>query len=1100
MPDFAGGTPWATDSVLKLDGERYHLRQDERGVIAWASQRVSDQEADAATQYAIPVRDFSRGSGFSFEGPEGTYDEADGWDLITPGKAVTWPLLATAQEFESTDARGWQFFVGGYLYVARGRYVCKYEPDDTPGSEWPIIEIHDLGDGMVIGGRPAIFQGAAYVPRRAGANGAGQRFHELTTVATHVVESQTITITGTPTGGHYTVTFDGKTTANIAFDANAATLQAALRLISGLELVTVSSSGSSPDFVHTVVMTGVAGAMGAASAPQMTSDDSNLTGGTSPAVAHATTVAGTTDTWTLGPANEESVAFIVWREKLVRAKDNQIALVSADPMTEGDWGPPYTVGDSGQPVTDLGLWDRLIVVGKTDGPWAFDVDLIPYNLLPDLQAVADDSNCLGMQAALGGLLIPHKTGLILWDGAAYRHVGPEFEGGLEGSLSGGWGRVQSIAPYGRYVFYVANNAFDTTGALLSLNPTGGRETQSLTPHMHHETEDASYEHVLVLSRSTVPASAHFPATAADDNAVGTVAWTDPSNATAEDDAYAVATSAGTTHYLKLTNFGFNVPESATVTGVKVAALRRAEPEEIELVAETTDGYIQSSHATYSTMRDGANLAGDTASGIYRVGQIWSEGAEVFVGYEAFLRFATSTIPDTAHLAYATLEITVLSMGVDDDYDILAAVYDWGAAVATDDWRTAAQLDALTPIASLATAGLAAGQTSAFEDEGTGLAAAIDPSADTPLILYSAKLADGIEPTQSEEVDPYSANTGTAANRPTLTLGYHEVVDATVKLVKGGAVVGDNKADTANDWPAANATKEYGGSTDLWGTTLNPSDVNASDFGMVISATVSSGDAYIDAVSITVYYSLPGAVDNPSYMSVLHVHSDRATAHPHIYALPRAGLMIANDPFVAKASSDARLRTSRYYRPSRNIPKTWVAYEFYAEFDPQVNTPGLEVWGIVENGTPVQLLDADGDAVTFSTNGHHRAFFPAGTTGRWCAIEYRVPATTGGEVDVAVTIREGRLIAALNPRERNRMLANLVLGPGEFPDLASMRRTVRAQRDALNTLVGQVVEYKNPLDESGYASVASVAYEETQMKVSQKWVTVAKVELHEALYS
>lgn len=571
--NLAGGTPFATDNEFILDGKRYHLAADNRGQVALAIQRVSDQDVDAATPYSIPIHDFSRGSGFSFEGPDGTYDEADGWDLSTPGKAVTWPLLATGETLAGTDAKGWQFFLSGYLYVGRGRYVVKYEPDDTAGSEWPIIEIHDLGSGNVFGGRPALFKGKAYVPIRAGAFGTAQRFHQLTTVATHVVEEQTIVISGTPTGGTYTVTFDGKTSGNIAYNANQATVQAALRAIAGLELVTVVTTGSVPDYTHTVTMTGVAGAMGAASAPQMTSSAASLTGG-APAINHATTVAGTTDTWTQGPATYEATAFRAWRDRLARADSNTISLVSSDPMTGGDWGPEYSVGNSGEPITDLAVYGRMLIVGKTNGLYSFDEETTVTNETPDLEGIVDDSNMLGLEMAQGYLLVPHKTGLIRWRPGAWEYVGAEAEGGLEGAVSGGWGRVQGIAAAGRYTFLVTANPLDQTGTLLSLNPTGGRQTQALTPHMHQEEAAAYLEHVTVISRSTEPASPRTAGTLADDSAVGTITWTTPENADDSDDTYATA-AVGTSHYLKATNYGFNIPTSATITGVRVSVERSA---------------------------------------------------------------------------------------------------------------------------------------------------------------------------------------------------------------------------------------------------------------------------------------------------------------------------------------------------------------------------------------------------------------------------------------------------------------------------------------------------------------------------------------------
>ena len=97
-------------------------------------------------------------------------------------------------------------------------------------------------------------------------------------------EVQTIAISGSPTGGSFTVTYNGNTSGSIAAGATAATVQTALRLVTGLSAVTVTQSGSGNNLTYRVAMTGVVG-----DPPQMTST-SSLTGGT-PVITHATPVA-----------------------------------------------------------------------------------------------------------------------------------------------------------------------------------------------------------------------------------------------------------------------------------------------------------------------------------------------------------------------------------------------------------------------------------------------------------------------------------------------------------------------------------------------------------------------------------------------------------------------------------------------------------------------------------------------------------------------------------------------------------------------------------------------------------------------------------------
>lgn len=64
--------------------------------------------------------------------------------------------------------------------------------------------------------------------------------------------------------------------------------------------------------------------------------------------------------------------------------------------------------------------------------------------------------------------------------------------------------------------------------------------------------------------------------------------------------------------------------------------------------------------------------------------------------------------------------------------------------------------------------------------------------------------------------------------------FRGISDHTVKLIVGGAVVGNNKS-TSTALPATEATIDYGGAADVWGATLNETNVEASDFGLAYAA-------------------------------------------------------------------------------------------------------------------------------------------------------------------------------------------------------------------------------------------------------------------------
>lgn len=89
-------------------------------------------------------------------------------------------------------------------------------------------------------------------------------------------------------------------------------------------------------------------------------------------------------------------------------------------------------------------------------------------------------------------------------------------------------------------------------------------------------------------------------------------------------------------------------------------------------------------------------------------------------------------------------------------------------------------------------------------------------------------------------------------------------DYSVELIKGGVISGNNYADTVTLWPAnsQDAYATYGGSSDLWGLTWTPADINSSNFGVAIQSenTVPSKPitetSQVDHMRITITYTLP----------------------------------------------------------------------------------------------------------------------------------------------------------------------------------------------------------------------------------------------------
>lgn len=88
-------------------------------------------------------------------------------------------------------------------------------------------------------------------------------------------------------------------------------------------------------------------------------------------------------------------------------------------------------------------------------------------------------------------------------------------------------------------------------------------------------------------------------------------------------------------------------------------------------------------------------------------------------------------------------------------------------------------------------------------------------------------------------------------------GSGSVLDAQVKIVKSDGTVGSLDKSSGSSWPSVSSETytNYGGIADLWGEIWTPSDINSSNFGVVIAAKGSSANrtANIDHVRISITY-------------------------------------------------------------------------------------------------------------------------------------------------------------------------------------------------------------------------------------------------------
>lgn len=125
-------------------------------------------------------------------------------------------------------------------------------------------------------------------------------------LGTNVNAVQTITETGTPTGGTFTLTFNGQTTAAIAYNATAAVIASALELLGNIGTVNITTGGGALPTAVTVTFSGI---LGNQPVPVMTANYAALTGGSTPAIAVATTTTGQTAEHIIGVFDHHGADF-----------------------------------------------------------------------------------------------------------------------------------------------------------------------------------------------------------------------------------------------------------------------------------------------------------------------------------------------------------------------------------------------------------------------------------------------------------------------------------------------------------------------------------------------------------------------------------------------------------------------------------------------------------------------------------------------------------------------------------------------------------------------------------------------------------------------
>ena len=360
-----------------------------------------------------------------------------------------------------------------------------------------------------------------------------------------------------------------------------------------------------------------------------------------------------------------------------------------------------------------------------------------------------------------------------------------------------------------------------------------------TAHLHLRSFAVVFTTLLLLV--AIPATAVFAAASGPNYPLtaGTSSWTNPGNILSDNDVYSngnmLAGAGNVSSYLRASNFGFTIPDGASLEGIVVEIGRYGQGDEPRVI-DNTVRLVNGSGVIV-----GENKA-DTVTG-------WP-ATEATASYGAVnnLWGASLTVADINNANFGVvLSITNPFTGTRTGYvDFIRVSVTYNGGTTVTKYGTGSVSQWASP-------------TSILGDDGAYSNAIVLASANTNYLRASNfgfnipgdATVDGI----TVEMNRYSNG---AAPR---------ILDSTIQLINGSSViVGDNKADLATNWPGPSAAEEgiatYGGPADTWAAGLSAADINSTNFGVVIAVSNPNADstrtAYIDYIRITVTYTESGS--------------------------------------------------------------------------------------------------------------------------------------------------------------------------------------------------------------------------------------------------
>lgn len=390
-----------------------------------------------------------------------------------------------------------------------------------------------------------------------------------------------------------------------------------------------------------------------------------------------------------------------------------------------------------------------------------------------------------------------------------------------------------------------------------------------------------FEKSLICAQTFGPSN---PGTITNSTTVGSFAWTSPNFAASSNNQHATVSNKGLTNYLSATNFGFSLPATTAITGIQLDIEKSTlSPTVVTLLNAWSAGLTKTispgSNRMLLLIYSGENGTLRDITSLTYGGQNMTQIVEgsIVTGFAAKMEYWVLPESGIAAATNTSFVPTFAAGGVSSDVVnfYVSAVY-----AGVDQVLPFTSTQIFTSTSTAAT--LAVSPTLATTGGGMAVAAIHCGNNTTPNSTPGGTNTYSVSAGFTEVLDTYTANASapasgictqisqlagvaagtvapsyTFAGTPNRQLVIYcnltcvRELDNSVRLVRGGAVVGNDLANTLSPWNTVDTYTSYGSALNLWGTTWTVADINASNFGAVLSASVANGTARVDHMRITV---------------------------------------------------------------------------------------------------------------------------------------------------------------------------------------------------------------------------------------------------------